>query len=152
MIALTKDIIKNINQSILCWLATVDPDGQAIVSPKEIFSHHEDKVIIANIASPNSVKNIKTNDKVCFSFVDILVQKGYQLKDTARIISKDQEIFSVYESKLLEMTAGNFPFSTIIEISATSVKPIIAPKYLLYPNTTEQEQIESAMIAYNLSN
>ena len=150
MISLTPDIKKYINQSVLCWLATVGQDGMPNVSPKEIFACHRDKIIVANIASPNTLRNIKTNEKVCISFVDILVQKGYQLKGNARIISKSEEVFKQYESILLEMTGGNYPFPTITEITITNTKPILSPKYLLYPDTTEEEQITSARITYNL--
>lgn len=41
------------------------------------------------------------------------------------------------------MTGGCFPFSTITEITIGQAKPIIAPKYILYPKITEKEQIES---------
>ena len=50
------------------------------------------------------------------------------------------------------MTGGDFPFSTITEVTLKQAKPIIAPKYILYPETTEKEQIESARNAYGLEN
>ena len=57
---LTTAIKESIDRSVLCWLATVSIDGMPNVSPKEIFNHYkEDKVIVANIASPQTVKNIK---------------------------------------------------------------------------------------------
>ncbi len=36
---LTSDIKKYIDQSVLCWLATVSKDGIPNVSPKEIFTY-----------------------------------------------------------------------------------------------------------------
>jgi len=48
------------------------------------------------------------------------------------------------------MTGGQFPFATITKITVRQVKPIIAPKYLLYPETTEKEQIKSARKAYRI--
>lgn len=148
---LTPDIKKYIDQSILCWLATVSTDGVPNVSPKEIFNYFGDnEIIIANIASPQTVRNIKQNENVCVSFIDILIQKGYQIKGTAEIIKKADEAFSEREEVLIEMTGGKFPFTTITKITIGHVKPIIAPKYLLYPETTEAQQIESAKAAYRL--
>ncbi len=46
------------------------------------------------------------------------------------------------------MTNGEYPFSTIIKTSIHQIKSIIAPKYILYPETTEKQQFESAKIAY----
>ena len=84
------------------------------------------------------------------SFIDILIQKGYQLKGKAEIIGTTDSEFAEMEKVLVKMTDGKFPFSTITKITVEQIKPIIAPKYLLYPNTTESEQIESAKKAYNM--
>ena len=148
---LTNEIRASIDQSILCWLATVSDKNIPNVSPKEIFNYFgTDKIIIANIASPQSVKNISLNEKVCVSFIDVLVQKGFQVKGKAKIIKKTDAEFIEMEQVLLKMTGGNFPFRTITEILVEQVKPIIAPRYLLYPETTEQQQILNAKKAYGL--
>lgn len=130
---------------------TVSKDGIPNVSPKEIFKLYNEKIIIANIASPQTVKNLKINENVCVSFIDVLIQKGYQLKGKGQIIDQKNPNFTEFEHELLKITGGKFPFSTITEIEITSSKPIIAPRYLLYPNTTETEQIEQAKKMYGIS-
>ncbi len=146
---LTKEIEAAIDDSVLCWLATSSANNMPNVSPKEIFCYFEDDtIIVANIASPQTVKNIRANKNVCISFIDILKQKGFQLKGAAEIIEKSATDFSKMEKMLLHLTEGKFPFATITKITITSSKPIIAPKYLLYPNTTEELQIESAKKSY----
>ncbi|MEX0289058.1 MAG: pyridoxamine 5'-phosphate oxidase family protein [Flavobacteriaceae bacterium] len=146
---LTEEIKSYMDRSVLCWLATSSSNSEPNVSPKEIFHHYgSDKIIVANIASPQTVRNIKQNENVCISFIDVLVQKGFQIKGKAKIVGKADLEFSKMEKVLTEMTGGNFPFSTITAISLEQVKQIIAPKYILYPETTESEQIESAKRAY----
>ncbi len=146
---LTTEIKEYINRSVLCWLATVSTENVPNVSPKEIFNYYEtDKIIIANIASPQTVRNIQKNENVCVSFIDILVQKGFQVKGEAKIIGKTDSEFLEMEKILLKMTGGKFPFSTITKITVEQAKPIIAPKYILYPETTEKEQIENAKNLY----
>lgn len=148
---LTTEIKKSINKSVLCWLATSSTDGIPNVSPKEIFNYYgTNNIIVANIASPQTIRNIKQNENVCISFIDILVQKGFQIKGKAKIIGKIDPEFSEMENVLTKMTDGNFPFSTITKITIEHSKPIIAPKYILYPETTEKEQIESAKKAYGI--
>ena len=148
---LTQEIKEYINRSVLCWLATVSNENIPNVSPKEIFNYFgEDTIIIANIASPQTVKNIKENENVCVSFIDVLVQKGYQIKGKAKVIDKTDVEFLEMKKILTKMTLGNFPFATITKIKIKSAKPIIAPKYLLFPETTEKEQIESAKKAYRI--
>lgn len=146
---LTTTLRSSIDKSVLCWLATASKENIPNVSPKEIFQYYQsDKIIIANIASPQTVKNIKANKNVCVSFIDILVQKGFQVKGTAAIIDHLHPEFTDMEKLLLEMTGGNFPFQTITQITIEKVKPILAPRYLLYPETTESDQIKSAKKAY----
>ena len=149
---LTTPVIEAIEKSVLCWLATSSRDHIPNVSPKEIFTHFGDThMLIANIASPQSVRNILENPHVCVSFIDIWVQKGYQLKGPAQIIHRREEGFAEREEHLLPLTGGNFPFNQIISIQVGQIKPIIAPRYRLFPETTEEEQIASARKAYGLS-
>lgn len=148
---LTQEIKKSIQKSVLCWLASVSDEGLPNVSPKEVFTNfRETHLIVANIASPQSVRNIKENPQVCVSFIDIFVQKGFQLKGKANILKKSDEDYSKMEAELLKITEGKFPFSSIISIEVESVKPIIAPKYILYPDTMEAQQIESAIETYQI--
>lgn len=147
---LTPEIKKYIDQSVLCWLATVSEDGQPNVSPKEVFTDFGGVIIIANIASPNTVKNIQANPKVCISFIDILIQKGYQIKGHAEIVKKSNPDFQTLEKPLAEITKGKFPMSSITKVTIDSAKAIIAPSYLLFPETTEESQIESAKNSYRL--
>ena len=148
---LTAAIKESIDNSVLCWLATSSVENVPNVSPKEIFSYFEnDSIIVANIASPQTVRNLKQNKNVCISFIDILKQKGFQLKGTAEIIEKSSSEFPKMENILNTLTEGNFPFATITKIKVSAAKPIIAPKYLFYPETTEAEQIENAKKTYGI--
>ncbi len=148
---LTKEIRDYIDKSVLCWLATTSPENIPNVSPKECFTYYgNDSIIIANIASPQTVRNIERNENICVSFIEVFVQKGFQIKGKAKIIGKTHSEFAEMEKILSEMTGGKFPFKTITKIMPEKVKPIIAPSYILYPETTEKEQIASAKKAYGI--
>lgn len=149
---LNDDIKKYIEKSVLCWLATSDKDNFPNVSPKEIFTFQGNSTfLIAHLASPNSVNNIKQNPKVCVSFVDVFVQKGYKLKGTAKIIEKGSSDFELKLKPLTDLFSDKFPIKAVIEIEITKVEPIAAPSYFLYSETTEESQIESALRTYNVS-
>ena len=106
---LSPEIIACINKSVLCWLATVSEDHMPNVSPKEVFCQFDEtRIIVANIASPQTVQNIKKNSKVCLSFIDVFVQKGYQIKGDAAIIDKTFPEFVEMHKKLSIMTNINF--------------------------------------------
>ncbi len=92
---LTQEVKKYINSSVLCWLATSSKENISNVSPKEVFTYFgEEAIIIANIASPQTVKNIKENSNVCISFIDVLVQKGLQIKGSAEVVKKGNQIIA----------------------------------------------------------
>lgn len=146
---LNKDIKNYIDRSVLCWLATVSEDHFPNVSPKEIFSYLDDEhLIIAHIASPRSVKNIRTNPNVCVSFIDIFLQKGYQLKGQAELVAASDPSFAQQAAKLIAMAGDAFPIQALIKIKVTGSKPILAPRYVLFPETTEEAQIEEALKSY----
>ncbi len=148
---LNEEIKEYINKSILCWLATSSKENLPNVSPKEAFlAYGEDSIIIANIASPQTVRNIKANENVCISFVDVFVQKGFQLKGKAIIISKKDAAFERMKAPLEKFLNGKYPFSSITKIQIEKVKEIIAPSYRLYPELTEEDQIASAKKTYGV--
>ncbi len=146
-----KDIKKYIDESVLCWLATSNGQNEPNVSPKEMFTYQDDKtLLIANIASPVSIENIKENNSVCVGFVHIFVQKGYKLKGTAKIVHKNDDGFTEKVKPLTDLFTDEFPIQSVIEIEIKQVDSIQAPSYYLYPERTEQFQIESAMRTYKV--
>lgn len=148
----TSELQASAHNSILCWLATVSVDGQPNVSPKEIFTCFDSEhLVIANIASPKSASNIAVNSRVCMSFVDVFVQKGFKVLGTARNITRQDEEFAVWSAPLVAMAEPRFPIQSVMVIRASAFEPIVAPSYRLYPvETTEQTQVVSAMRAYGV--
>ena len=107
-------------------------------------------MLIAHLASPNSINNIRDNPNVCVSFVDIFIQKGFKIKGIAKLIFKQDDDFSEKVKPLTDLFTDKFPIKAVIEIEINKIEPIQAPSYFLYPETTEQSQIESAMAAYKV--
>ena len=138
--------------SVLCWLATVDADGQPNVSPKEVWAIADDEhVVVAHIASPVSARNIARQAQVCLSFVDVFVQKGFKLKGTAHEVRVDDPAFTCWAAPLQVMVEQRLVIQSVLVICVTSVAPIVAPSYRFYPHeTTEASQVASAMRAYGV--
>ena len=140
------------SSSVLCWLATVDADGQPNVSPKEIFAvFNEEHLVVANIASPTSARNIEVNSRVCVSFIDVFVQKGFKVLGTARNVKRNEPEFSTWSAPLEAKAGPRFQIRSVFVIAALAVEPILAPSYRLYAaETTEESQVSSAMRAYGV--
>jgi predicted pyridoxine 5'-phosphate oxidase superfamily flavin-nucleotide-binding protein len=148
---LENKIHRLVDESVLCWLATSSGSGQPSVSPKEVFAvFNDDSIVIANIASPNSARNIRENPKACVSFVNVFTQKGFQIKGPAYELRSGDDRFSAIEHVLLKITKGLYPFKSVFIVMAEEVCEILAPRYRLYPETTEQDQVSSAMVTYGV--
>ncbi len=149
---LSPEVQHSATRSVLCWLATVSADGQPNVSPKEVFAVFDtNHLVIANIASPTSARNIEVNQLVCVSFVDVFVQKGFKVLGTARSLRKTESEFTVWSAPLLAKAGPRFPIHSVIVVKATAVEPILAPSYRLYAaETTEESQVASAMRTYGV--
>jgi len=149
---LNDEIKDSAKHAVLCWLATSGKDGTPNVSPKEMFvPFGDDKMIIANIASPTSVNNIKMNTAVCLSYIDIFKQKGFKLKGRARLAERNSTDYETYLSEIHKQLGGEvFPVQCVIEVTVESAEPIVAPSYRFFPETSEQKQIFSAMDSYGV--
>jgi uncharacterized protein len=91
------------------------------------------------------------NPRVCASFIDVFVQKGFKVIGTARNVGAQDKEFSLWAAPLQAMAGPRFPIRSVLVIRATRIEPILAPSYRLYPaETTEQSQVASAMRAYGV--
>ena len=144
-------VMRYASTSVLCWLATVDPDGWPNVSPKEIFYTYDARtLLIANIASPGSRANIRRHPEVCVSFVDIFIQKGFKLKGIATVVESTDAAFALYAEPLRAMAGEQFPFTSLFAVNVRAIEPLIAPTYRLFPDAPEPAQVQSAMRAYGV--
>lgn len=65
--------------SVLCWLSTVDGDGQPDVSPKEICcAYGTERLLASSTASPLFVHNILADPQICVSYIDAFGQHGWK--------------------------------------------------------------------------
>jgi uncharacterized protein len=147
---LTDAVLERLTNCVLIWLATVDSDGMPSVSPKELFVPEEKKtLLIANVASANSVQNIRQHNKVCISFVDVFVQRGYKLYGQAQMLETSAPDYATRAKPLLQLAGEQFPIRSVIVVDIERVVPIVAPRYALYPETTQTAQVGRAVARYN---
>lgn len=149
---LTDQVHALAKRSVLCWLATVDAQGQPNVSPKEVWAlTGQQHAVVANIASPTSARNTANQPQVCLSFVNVFVQKGYKLQGSAREVLPDAPDNLAWAAPLFAMVGDRFPIRSLMLITVKSVQPIVAPSYWMYPDeTTERKQVQAAMAVYGV--
>lgn len=147
----TSGIVTDVDAAVLCWLATVDAKGRPNVSPKEIFAMYgNDVLVIADIASANSVRNIRGNPAICVSMIDIFRQKGQKVEGQARIIAAEDPEFDDLAAPLTRLTEGKFPIRHVIAVQIERVSPILAPSYRHYPDRSEADMLRNAYQTYGV--
>lgn len=148
---LTDAVRADIDNAVLCWLATVDADGVPNVTPKEIFAAHgEAMLVIADIQSAGSVRNIGFNPHVCVSFVDVFRQRGFKIIGTARIVAPDAEEFPSLSADLVRLAAPDFQVRNVIAVDIARIQRIQAPSYVFFPERTEEDMMAAAYRTYGV--
>ncbi len=148
---ISSDIAQSIHESVLCWLATISEDGFPNVSPKEAFLYDgEDRILIANIASPISVRNIQRDNRVCVSFVNVFVQKGFKVVGHAKVLVPGDSGFEVQHGRLVEAIGTTFPILSVIEIAPKDFSEIVAPSYRLFPDSGPLDRIKESLQTYRV--
>jgi predicted pyridoxine 5'-phosphate oxidase superfamily flavin-nucleotide-binding protein len=75
-----------IGRSGIGYAATVTPDGKPNLSPKGSLAVWDDAhLYFADIASPQTIENLRSNPNIEVNFVDVIGRRGYRFKGTAEI-------------------------------------------------------------------
>ena len=145
------DLEDAVESAVLCWLATINDDGGPSVSPKEIFTLcGPQSLAIADIASSNSVWNIRARPRVCVSLIDVFRQRGAQLYGDARIAGRGDADYAAHAPKLSDMAGDAFVIRNVMVVAITRTAQIVAPSYWAKPGTTEADMVASAHRAYGV--
>jgi uncharacterized protein len=148
---ITAEVAESIDQSVLCWLATISNDGFPNVSPKEAFLHDgEGRILIANIASPMTVRNIAREPRVCVSFVNVFVQKGYKIIGKATVLKAGDAEFEEKHRQLIAAIGTAFTVISVIVIEPVAVDEILAPSYRLFPDSGPPDRIRESLQTYQV--
>lgn len=148
---ITPEIALSIKESVLCWLATVSGSGEPNVSPKEAFCFQDGLILIAHIASPQSIANIESNSQACISFIDIFTQRGFKIRGTAKIVRPEDSSFERFSLKLSEMVGEDHEILAIISIHPIDIEPVLAPSYNIHPETSTKDMIRQSLKTYRIT-
>jgi len=148
---LSEEAVDLFQRSVLCWLATVSPEGFPNVSPKEAFVVRDSEtVLIADIASPKSVRNVRANPAVCVAAVDVFEQKGFQAFGRAHVVAADDDDFATLAAPLRDLLGDAFPIRNVIAVAVDRLVPIVAPSYWLQPGRSDRDRRDSALRRYGV--
>lgn len=151
VLLIVRSIASEAEASVLCWFATVSPKGIPNVSPKEVFALLDEKsLVVADIASPNTVRNLQHNVQACVSFIDVFRQTGYKLAGQARVIPPQDDQFGALVDPLIDITQGHFNIRNVIHLHIETASPIVAPSYRVFPDKSLSDRIAGVLQVYRV--
>lgn len=149
--AITDDIRRQADNAVLCWLATTGKDGTPNVSPKEAWLINETgQVVIAEIASAQSLRNVRACPSVCVAFLDVFTQKGYQLYGRARVLGREDPAFATAGRRLIDWAEPKFTVRNLFVVDVDRARPIVAPSYGLCPAPSETDMTAESYRTYGV--
>ena len=144
---LNDDMKRVVRQQRLGFVATVCPDGTPNLSPKGTAAvWDDDHLVFADLASPETMANLRRNPALEINLVDAFSRKGYRFKGTARIIEKgpDQglfdEICQAFENGARGIHQVRLPARAYVLVKVERALPLVSPGYV--PGKTERDRRE----------
>ena len=150
VVELTLEMKTCLDQSVLCWVATSDSDGRPNVSPKEVFTSDGERILIAHIASPKTVRNIEANPQVMVSVVDVFAQHGWQFSGQASLTWADTSEFAELVEPLDVITQGLYPIKAVMVVAVRDAQRIVAPSSWLFPDRPQDIVRQQALFRYGV--
>jgi len=126
---ITPEIKAFLNLQKLGFVATVNSDGNPNISPKGTIIGWGEKILaFADIRSPDTMNNLKTNPHVEINVIDPLLRKGYLFRGEARII---QDGVGLFEEILNHYRANGVksPINSIALVDVSVVSKVTSPLY-----------------------
>lgn len=125
---LTSDMKRVVSEHPLGYVATAASDGTPNVSPKGTFFVVDDTTIaFAEIRSPTTMRNLRTNPRIEVNFVDPFVRKGYRFAGTAKVLARGEAHFD----ELLKKSGSSLAprVRAIVVITVVKALPLVSPAY-----------------------
>jgi len=112
----------------LGYVATVSPDNTPNVSPKgTIIVWNQDKLVFADIKSPNTISNLQKNPSIEINVVDPIKRRGYRFKGNASILQNGSEydqILAYYKEIGIQSE-----INCLVMVNIDVIKEITSPLY-----------------------
>lgn len=139
MALLTEDMKRMVSHLRLCYVATVTPDGKPNLSPKgSLRVIDDDHLAFADIMSPATVRNLKSNPNIEVNMVDPFLRRGYRFKGVASIVTEG-ETFDLVANELWEREGRQYPVNAVVHIAVQAALPVRSPAYVFNKGVMEED-------------
>jgi predicted pyridoxine 5'-phosphate oxidase superfamily flavin-nucleotide-binding protein len=127
--AMSEPMMALVRQQRLGFVASVAPDGSPNVSPKGSLTVWDDQhLIFADVDSPHTVRNLKTNPRTEVNVVDPFSRKGYRFAGKATVFHAGPLYFQALDRYKAE-GADIRRIRAVVLIEVLHATPLVSPAY-----------------------
>ena len=147
---LTDDMRDVIKRAILSFVATVNEDGSPNLSPKASLIALNDTLFFADIASPQTIENIRRNPAISINVVDVFARRGYRFNGTASLLpvgDNDRELVAEW---VWRTNGSDYPVNHVVRIDVSEATALLSPAYRFGAATSEDELRKIYTVKYGV--
>jgi uncharacterized protein len=130
---ITAEMRRIVEEQRLGFAATICEDGTPNLSPKGTLTVlDDDHLMFADLASPQTVKNLRTNPAIEVNVVDPVIRKGFRFKGRGIVVDRGER----FDELLEPFTAGpravrdaTARIRHIVVIEVERALPLVSPAY-----------------------
>jgi predicted pyridoxine 5'-phosphate oxidase superfamily flavin-nucleotide-binding protein len=121
----------------LAFVATVSPDGKPNLSAKgSLCVWDDDHLLFADIASPQTMKNLESNPHVEINTVDQIGRRGFRFKGVAEVY-REGEVFDFLANDIHTREGPDVPVHAAVKVRVLEARPLLSPAYFIRRGVTE---------------
>ncbi|WP_342641449.1 pyridoxamine 5'-phosphate oxidase family protein [Rhodoligotrophos ferricapiens] len=143
MIEITADMQAIIKQAILSFVATVNEDGTPNLSPKASLTVANGTLYFADIASPQTIQNLRRSPFIEINVVDIFQRRGYRFKGRASILPPGDDEYLMIADWVRATNGPEYPVDHVVRIETTSISPLLSPAHIFASPPRSQDEISN---------
>jgi hypothetical protein len=127
---LTDDMKRVVREQSLGFAATVCPDGTPNLSPKGTTSVlDDDRLVFADLFSPGTVNNLRTNPSIEVNVIDPITRTGYRFKGRGEVHADGpvfEEVMAFFDR---ERQLARSRVKNVVVITVEFAAPLVSPAY-----------------------
>ena len=131
IVKITDDMREIIRRAILCFVATVNPDGTPNLSPKASLTTRGDALLFANIASPDTVRNLRHNPGMEVNVVDVFARRGYRFAGPATVLGESDLEFHEVAAWVKATNGEVYPVFDVVRLVPSRALELRSPAYTI---------------------
>ena len=130
---ITPEMRSMVEEQRLGFAATICEDGTANLSPKgTVTILDDDQLMFADLASPQTVKNLRMNPSIEINVVDPVIRKGFRFKGLGIVVDPGErfdQLLEQFTSGARAVRDAKARIRHIVVIEVERALPLVSPAY-----------------------